>query len=313
MAVFITGGFGHIGSWMARHFALKNKKVVLYDVKERKLDYLKECLPNIRYIKGSVLDLPGLEKALSSVEEGIEGIVHTVGIMGELVLGDPYTNSLVNINGTLGVLEAARKRKIKKIVYTSTGAVYGALSGTARELEHPPNPADLYSATKTSSEFLGLRYADAFGMDFRAGRVYFVYGPGKRPSQFINLYRLVFGALEGLTGLSSDKGGDQRLDFIHVEDAAKGLCLLFEAEKPAYKIYNLATGVPVSLAEAADLAYRYSKIKKEKAVFGPGVLMQRCEALDSSLARAEFGFNTSWSLEKGIENYALWMEKNPLF
>ncbi len=132
----------------------------------------------------------------------MKGIIHTVAIMGELVSLNPHYNIKLNVNGMLNILEIARIYGIKKVIYTSTGAVYGEMEGIAVE-EKPVDPPDLYAASKISAELIGQRYEDKFGIDFRIARVYFVYGPGKLPSQFIKLYQLSFGALEGLKGLES--------------------------------------------------------------------------------------------------------------
>jgi len=90
--------------------------------------------------------------------------------MGELVLENPCGNVGLNIGGTHNMLEIARQFEIPKVVYTSTGAVYGAVSGTVAEDQYPPNPCDLYGSTKASSEFLGQQYANSFGFEFRISR-----------------------------------------------------------------------------------------------------------------------------------------------
>jgi nucleoside-diphosphate-sugar epimerase len=206
------------------------------------------------------------------------------------------------------MLEIARIFEIPKVVYTSTGAVYGAVPGTVAEDQYPPMPSDLYGATKVSCEYLGQQYANTFGFDFRICRVYFCYGPGKFPSRFIRLYQMAFGALEGLKGLRMDKGADQRLDFTYIEDAARGTALLYQAENLEHQIFNIATGTPNSVGKVAELAQQYSHFPVTVEL-GPGELMQRCEALDISRARTELGFKPQYSLEEGIRRYADWLQK----
>jgi nucleoside-diphosphate-sugar epimerase len=228
--------------------------------------------------------------------------------MGELVLENPYGNVRLNIGGTHNMLEIARQFEIPKVVYTSTGAVYGAVSGIVAEDQYPPNPCDLYGSTKASSEFLGQQYASTFGFEFRISRVYFCYGQGKWPSRFIRLYRLAFGALEGLENLTMDKGADQKLDFTYIEDAARGTAMLYQAKAVKHNIYNIATGVPTSVGRVAELAQQYSSFAV-KVELGSGELMQRCEALDISRAREELGFEPKYSVEEGIKKYADWMKE----
>ena len=307
MAVLITGGHGHIGSYAARFLVGEGEDVVLLDTNPVVPDCLRDIQDKLTFVRGSVMDFPHLTDTFRRYRDRIDGIIHTVGIMGELVLENPYGNVQLNIGGTQNILEIARQFEIPKVVYTSTGAVYGAASGHAVESTYPVSPSDLYGATKASCEFLGQQYAATFGFDFRISRVYFCYGPGKRPSRFIRLYRLAFGALEGLEDLQMDKGADQNLDFVYIEDAGRGTAMIYAADKPAHRVYNIATGVATSIGRVAELARQSSRFDVPVEM-GPGMLMQRCEALDITRAREDLGYEPQYDVETGIKKYAAWME-----
>lgn len=308
MATFITGGYGQIGSWIAYLLAKNGEDVIILDTNPVPPDYLTDVNKRFRFIHGSVMDFPLLTEIFHEHNREIDGIIHTVAIMGPFVPLNPHFNVSLNVGSMLNVLEIARLFEIEKVVYTSTGAVYGEAEGIATEDKFHPNPADLYSATKVSSEYIGLQYGNSFGIDYRISRVYFLYGPGKLPSRFIQLYQLSFGALEGIKGLKADKGADQQVDFTHVEDAARGTVLLYTAKEPKHKIYNIATGVPHSVGEAASLSEKYSHFPV-KVKIGPGTLMPRCKALDITRAREELGYQPKYSLEEGIQDYANWLKK----
>jgi nucleoside-diphosphate-sugar epimerase len=308
MAVFISGGKGHIGSWMTRLLVEAGEDVLIYDIDTEIPDVLASYTERISFIQGDVLDYRRLSEVFRRHGDRIAGIVHTVGIMGEIVLEDPRRYAGLNINGTLNMLEIARTFGVRKLVYTSTGAVYGAVQGVASEEDHLPAPADLYAATKRSSELLGQQYAAAFDLDVRVGRVYFIYGPGRLPSRFVRLYRYTFGALEGLADLKLERGADQKLDFTYVEDAARGLVQLYQAPKPRHAVYNIASGQAARVGDVAELAARFSAFDCW-AEIGPGTLMPRAEALDISRARKELGFEPRVGLEEGIERYAAWLKE----
>ena len=308
MATLITGGHGHIASWMAYHLARAGEDILLLDTNPVAPDYLSDVSGQLRFIRGDVLDFPFLTKVFQDHGSNIAGIIHTVGIMGPYVPMNPHHNVSLNIGGMLNVLEIARLFEIEKVLYTSTGAVYGAAEGIATEGDYQPNPADLYGATKISAEHIGLQYGNSFGIDFRVSRVYFLYGPGKLPSSFIQLYQLSFGALEGIKGLKADNGADQEVDFTHVEDAARGTVRLYQASNPKHRIYNIATGIPRSVGEAAEISQKHSRFPVNVEI-GPGTLMPRCKALDITRAREEFGYEPKYSLEDGIKDYADWIEK----
>jgi len=308
MAVLITGGHGHVASWIAYFLAKKGEQVFLYDMDPVPPDHLNEVAKNTTFVKGDVMDFPRLTDFFRQHKSEIDGIIHTVAIMGEFVVENPHKNVTVNIGGTQNILEIARLFEIPKIVYTSTGAVYGAMAGTAFENKNLPNPSDLYGATKASCEFIGKQYAATFGLDFRICRLFFCYGPGRIPSRFFTLYRLVFGALEGVKGLQMDKGADQKLDFTYIEDAALGTALLYQAKNLKHGTFNVATGIPSKVGDVVKLVKKYSHFPVAVEL-GPGEFMQRCEALDISRAREELGFEPKYTIEEGIQKYAAWMEK----
>ncbi len=306
MAIFITGGYGHIGSWTALLLARQGQDIIVYDTSDDTPDCLIEIANRITFIKGDVLNFAALREAFEHHHTNIDGVVHTVATMGEFVEIDPHQNINLNVMGLVNVLELARVFEIEKVLYTSTGAVYGVVDGLPTE-SLPLYPTDLYASTKTSAEHIGIQYAQTFGMDFRVARLYFVYGPGKLPSRFIKLYKIAFGALEGLEGLNMDKGADQKLDFTYVEDAARGIALLFNAENLRHKVFNIATGQAHSVGEVVELAKKYTHSSVPVHV-GPGELMRRSEALDIGRAAAELDYEPKVGLEEGIKRYADWLK-----
>ncbi len=306
MAIFITGGYGHIGSWTALLLARQGQDIIIYDTNDDAPDCLIEVANRITFIKGDVLNFAALREAFEHHHTNIDGVVHTVAAMGEFVEIDPHQNINLNVMGLVNVLELARVFEIEKVLYTSTGAVYGVVDGLPTE-SLPLYPTDLYASTKTSAEHIGIQYAQTFGMDFRVARLYFVYGPGKLPSRFIKLYKIAFGALEGLEGLNMDKGADQKLDFTYVEDAARGIALLFNAENLRHKVFNIATGQAHSVGEVVELAKKYTHSSVPVHV-GPGELMRRSEALDIGRAAAELDYEPKVGLEEGIKRYADWLK-----
>ncbi len=307
MAVFITGGYGHIGSWIAYLLAKEEKEVIVYDTHPHAPEYLEAVASRLRFVKGDVMDFPLLTRCFNEYKGEIEGVIHTVGIMANYVLENPHRNVNLNVGGLLNVLEIARIFGIEKVLYTSTGAVYGAVDGIADEDSYHPNPADLYSATKISAEYIGRQFAESYQIDFRICRLYFIYGPGRFPSRFIPLYRIAFGALEGIEGLASEQGADQELDFTHVEDAARGVVLLFNADNLKHRLFNIATGIPHSVGEVIELTMKYTHFPV-KVQIGPGTLMPRCNALNIERAKEELGFEVKYSLDSGVRQYADWIK-----
>ena len=310
MSVAITGGFGLLGSWLARAFARDGEEVLVLDVVERDLDYLREFKDRIRFEQADVLDFPRLTEIFSRQGERVQGIVHTVAAMATPSFwANPHRSIRLNVMGTVNMLETARQHGIGKFLFVSSGAVYGELEGSAREVADPMCPSDLYGASKASAEFIAGQYANHYGIDVRCVRPFFFFGPGKLPSEMPHLFMNLLGPLEGLQGLHLEKGAGQRLGFTYVEDTARGTYLLYRAKDVRHPTVNIASDVPVSFAEMVRLAQAYSDTPSDVEL-GPGKLFPRGETLDISLAREELGFSPRYTVEEGMREYGEWVRRN---
>jgi nucleoside-diphosphate-sugar epimerase len=326
MAVLITGGCGLLGSWLARELAGSGERVILFDLVERRFDYLGGLEDRVSFVRGSVLDFPRLVELFkgnghgaaggagggspSGPSAGVDGVIHTAAVMATPEFWqNPHSSVAMNVMGTVNLLEAARLFGVKKFLYVSSGAVYGELEESAKEPVHPMNPSDLYGASKAAAEHVGLQYANHYGIDWRCARPYFFFGPGRLPSEQPFLFRNLLGPLEGLKGLRLEKGADQRLGFTYVKDAARGIALLYRAGSLRRTTYNFSAETPVSFPEIVRLARKYSPNPTEVRI-GPGKLFRRGETLDISLAKEELGFAPRYGVEAGMKEYAEWLEKN---
>jgi nucleoside-diphosphate-sugar epimerase len=310
MAVLITGGYGLLGSWVAYYLAKEGKRVIMFDLTSRRLDYLEEVENLLIPVKGSVLDWSNLLQTFKKFEGEIEGIIHTPAVMARPEYWEnPYQSTILNIRGTLNVLEMARIFGIKKMVYISSGAVYGEAKGKVSEITHPVKPSDLYGASKASAEFLGLQYQNHYGLDFRIVRPYFFFGPGHLPSRLPPLFRTLFGCIEGLSDLELERGADQSLGFTYVKDTAWGTVLVYRAKNLKYRAFNIAAEEAINFLDLVEISKKYSPAPC-KVKIGPGKLFPRGESLDISLAREELGFEPKYTIEEAVAEYARWIKKN---
>jgi len=309
MPILITGGNGLLGSWVTYYLAEKGKDIISFDLKPRSFDYLEEYQDRISFHKGDVLDWSSLVQVFQPQENKIEGIIHTPAVMASPQYWDnPYPSTILNVVGTLNLLELARLYKVPKFLYVSSGAVYGETKDCPGELTHHPNPSDLYGASKAGAEFLTLQYGNHYGIDARVVRPYFFFGPGHLPSEMTPVFRTLLGSIEGLDNLYLEKGRDQRLGFTYVKDTAWGTVLAYEKENPSHRVFNIATDEVTSFPDLAKLAQKYSDEPRE-VVLGPGKLFPRGETLDISLAKKELGFSPRYRMEEAVAEYAEWIKK----
>jgi nucleoside-diphosphate-sugar epimerase len=306
MAVLVTGGFGHIGSWVSRILLERGKDVIVLGRSRHRLSYLEDYSQRITFFPADVLDYASIFRLFEELRGDLEGVIHVAGLMGGPHFAtNPHRNIRVNTFGTLDLLEACRIFGISRFVYVSSGSVYGKRDDVPDE-DVPLSPSDVYGAAKASAELIGVQYGNEFGLDFRAVRVYFAYGPGKWPSELYPLYTAVFGALEGRDRVCLEAGRDQQLDFTYVRDIARAIVLLHESENVKSRVYNVSSGEWAPLPDLIRAVARYAGVSVDLEI-GPGKLMPRGPSLGSTRIRDELGFKPEYSFADGVQAYAEWI------
>lgn len=315
MSVLITGGLGHVGSWVAYQLAKQGKQIIIADMAAGHfdrlgLDYLEEVRDQLVLESVDVLDYHSMFELILRHRDDLEGVIHGVSVIaGPHFQQRPFKHISINATGTLNVFEICRILGIDKVVNMSSGAVYGDAPGPQNEAT-PYKATDLYGATKISGELYGLQYSDTYGMDVRNARLFFVYGPGKRPSHMHKVYQALFGPLEGLDDIQAPNGSEQVLDWTHVHDTAAGIVKLFEKDSVVHRNFNISSGVPVDhlqiVEHVADIMG-----KRASVTLGPGPFVVRGTPLDISLAEQELGFSPKFTdIREGIRDYWKWLKVN---
>ncbi len=145
--VLVTGGAGFIGSHLAGELAKENEVIIIDDLSTGRLENIKELMEkdNVRFIKGSITDYDLLQES----SRDVDCIFHLAAIASvPESIKNPIESNNVNINGTLNVLTAARDNMIKKVIYTSSCAVYGDTAVMPLCETSPLNPKSPYAVAK---------------------------------------------------------------------------------------------------------------------------------------------------------------------
>jgi nucleoside-diphosphate-sugar epimerase len=301
MAVLVTGGSGFVGKWVIQLLA-EEQTVVNLDTQiicpEEK---------NVVSLKADLTDLVRLTEITKEVEEPIESIIHLAAASRlPSFLDNPYGNVKLNVWGTVNVLELSRRLGVRRVVYASSGAVYGARFDIPGE-DAPLSPTELYGATKACGELLGMRYADHFGFEFIAVRLFMVYGPGLIPSKSGEPFRALFGPLEGKTEEKLGAGSDQKFGFTYVADAARGIMCALKSQELRHHLYNISSEIGYYPSQVVEIVRKYAPVPFAVDL-SPGVLLPRPPTLDISLAQAELGYHPAYDLDRGIREYAEWLQ-----
>jgi UDP-glucose 4-epimerase len=216
--------------------------------------------------------------------------------------------------GLVNVLEAARALDVRRVVFTSAKGVYGPVTGEYGAPTWKPMPEDLparprriYDSAKFMGENVCAYYNDNMGIETVSLRFASTYGPGKtaRHGPMAVMSRIVENPANGLP-FKLEQGGDDRDDFIYNKDSALGIHLATVADKVKSRVYNIGTGVGVTLRDFERVIKKH--IPNAQMDIGGGLnfygfAYPATGVYDISRARAELGYAPEYDLEKGIADY----------
>ncbi|HHV20246.1 MAG TPA: NAD-dependent epimerase/dehydratase family protein [Propionibacterium sp.] len=243
MRLLITGGAGFIGSNLALLARAAGHDVVVLD--DLSTGYRDNVPAEVEFVEASLLDADALNQAVS----GADSIIH-LAALGSVPrsIADPMRSHDVNVNGTLGVLEAARANDVSHLVMASSSSVYGknpALPKHEREWVRPMSP---YAVTKLTGEQYVLAYQETFGIQSLAFRFFNVYGPRQRPGHaYAAVIPVFMDALLKGEPLPVNGTGEQSRDFTFVDTVCRVLLRAAENKTSHDEPVNLAFGTNTSL------------------------------------------------------------------
>ncbi len=305
--LLVTGAAGFVGSNYVR-YALGHHpdwEVVVLD----KLTYagnlanLGDLLERITFLHGDIASPADVRQAM----EGVDAVINFAAESHvDRSLQEPRTFVRTNVEGTLVLLEEARRRAVRRFLQVSTDEVYGDLSGTARRsLETDPlRPRSPYSASKAAAEFLVASYGASFGLDVVVTRGANTYGPYQYPEKIIPLF--ITNALQGLA-LPLYHDGSAVRDYLHVEDHCAGIDLVLH-RGVAGEAYNLGARLQVTGTEIARRIL--SLLRKPSSLIRfvadrPGHDYRY--SVDTAKARS-LGWVRHWDFDAGLEQTVRWYE-----
>jgi len=311
MNVLITGA-GLIGCHFAKRAADAGNKVVIYDLSPNR-EYIDKIVGRDRaqIVAADMRDLPALLSALERFD--VDTAVATAGLIGKRVAENSYTGSTNNILATIHTLEAARLRRLRRVVYVSTFGVYDRdkmPAGPVRE-DAPIGGHNLYTTTKACSEHLVHAYAHLYDLDAVIVRPAGVFGRG----------HYLGGSTVGMVmrdlARKIIEGGpftvDAKIYFakpgVYAKDVALAIELACNARAPRQRIYNAGSGV---VSRAEDLAKTAQEIvpKIEVTLTGASNESHAEYPLDLSASKAELGYTPQYPLKEALRDYMeeLWGE-----
>lgn len=173
MRVLITGGGGFLGAWVAKRLLLADFRIRIMDsqLSQDRIQTITgiQLSPSIEWLEGDIAN----SKEVLLAAKDCHAIVHLAGVLTPMCRHDPIRGAQINVIGTLNVFEAARLHKIARVIYTSSGGVFGPSNGQV------PFPTTHYGAYKLANEGSARAYWEDHQIASIGMRPFVVYGPGR--------------------------------------------------------------------------------------------------------------------------------------
>lgn len=321
MAVLVTGAAGFIGAHVAGALAARGDEVIGLDnfndyyPPQLKRDRIAALCPGIRLILADFADDAALATELAGV--AIDRIVHLGAQAGvRYSIENPLAYARANLVGHLNVLELARGRGVRHLVYASSSSVYGGNSSLPFRVENRVDqPVSLYAATKKADELMSESYAHLFRLPQTGLRFFTVYGPWGRPDMAPWLFTSAI--LAGQPIEVFNEGRMQR-DFTWIDDIVAGVLAALDRPpaddgmaKPGggvspHAVYNLGNNRAEELGRFIDLIERACgrPATRHMRPMQPGDVL--ATYADIGDAARDLGFAPATTLDEGVPRFVDW-------
>jgi UDP-glucose 4-epimerase len=253
MKVVITGGSGFIGSHLADYLIELNHEVIVIDNlsigRTENISHLLEN-PKFTFLKADIVDYESIE----NIFKNIDWVFH-LAALADIVpsIENPTEYYLSNVNGTFNILQACKKHKVKKIIYTASSSCYGIPDNYPTKETEEINPQYPYALTKNIGEQLVMHWCQLYKLPAISLRFFNVYGPRARTS---GTYGAVFGVFlaQKLANKPFTVVGDgtQTRDFTFVSDIVSAIHSAAKSNVSG-KIINIGSSNTYSINQLVDL------------------------------------------------------------
>jgi UDP-glucose 4-epimerase len=296
--IIVTGGAGFIGSHIVEAYLAAGHDVLVLDSLWEHGGGRRINVPErASFVHMDVRDenITRIFKEFKPEVVSHHAAQHSVAISSR----DPKYDADVNVMGMLNVLENSVKAGVKKVLFASSGAIFGTPEKFPINEATPQRPSSPYGITKMVTEHYLRFYKQEKGLDFTALRYGNVYGPRQDPNGEAGVISIFIGKFLKNEGVRIDSDGEQTRDYVYVKDVAQ--LNVAALEKGSGQCYCIGTGVKTSVNELYRSLVHISGFEAPitAAPRRPGDA--RDAQFDSSLARKELGWKAETKLADGMK------------
>jgi len=306
----VTGGAGFIGSNIVEELVRLGHNVrVLDNFSTGKRENIAPFLKQIELFEGDIRD----EEICRRAVDGIDYVLHQAAMPSvPRSLAEPVTTSEVNIMGTVKLLTASAKAKVRRFVYAASSSAYGDQSLPVKNELLLPRPLSPYAAAKLAGEYFCHAYSQSMGLETVGLRYFNVFGPRQDPkSQYSAVIPLFIKAVMEDRSPTIYGDGTQTRDFTFVANNVQANILAATTEKPvAGKIINIACGTSFSVLDLLKAINQAMDKKIEPVFASPRKGDVKHSLADISLARELLNYAVNVDFNEGIKRTVEWYLKH---
>jgi UDP-N-acetylglucosamine/UDP-N-acetyl-alpha-D-glucosaminouronate 4-epimerase len=303
----VTGGAGFIGSHLAEELIRRGQRVRVADSfitgRRENLD----VIPGAEFFEGDLADVTFAEKAC----DGIDYVLHQAAIPSvPRSVDDPITSNRANITATLSVLDAARRARVKRLVYAGSSSAYGDTPTLPKHEDMPTAPKSPYALQKLVGEQYCRMFTDLYGFETVTTRYFNVFGPRQDPgSPYSGVISLFATAIPAGKRPIIYGDGEQTRDFTYIANVVDGVLRACESPKAAGEVINVATGLRISLNDLLRVLNKLVGTNVQPIYKEPRAGDVRDSQADISKAKALLDYSPRVSFEEGLRQTLEWCSR----
>lgn len=306
MNCLVTGGAGFIGSHLVEELLKYGHSVrILDNLSTGSLNNLTGALDRIELQRGDIRNATDVIKAVKDIDAIFHLAAH-ISVADSMV--NPAECFDINVTGTNVLLQAARDARVKRVVISSSAAVYGNQTHLPIKESVRLKPISPYGASKQIDEVLAGLYTRSFNLPVVVLRYFNVFGPRQNPnSQYAAVIPIFIRRMLDGQSITIDGDGGQTRDFVYVKDIALANIAAMNAAGAEGKVINICGGKPISVADLAVVLHDLIPDAPD-SVFGParaGDIYHSYGCPD--LARKILKFKQTISFHDGLADTVKWM------
>lgn len=330
--ILVTGAAGFIGFYLSKALLNLGYKVIgldnindYYDIdlkynrlkelginreEAEEFNFLAQSLieENFKFIRLNLEDRENLPQLFKKQNfDYVVNLAAQAGVRYSLENPMAYVDS--NLVGFVNILECCRHNDIKHLVYASSSSVYGENEKIPfEENDQVDHPVSLYAATKKANELMAYTYSHLYHLPTSGLRFFTVYGPWGRPDMAPMLFA---DAMTNNREIKVFNNGEMSRDFTFIDDIVQGIIITLDNpsnKKPAYQLFNIGNGSPVSLMHFIECMENSLGIKAKKNMMPmqPGDV-PKTWADTTSLN--QLGYKSTTPIEKGVQQFVEWFKE----